>query len=149
MKLVVQRVKSASVSVEGKIISKIGEGLLIFFGVSTKDSFDDIDWYVKKTLNMRIFPDENGKMNRSLLNDRKEVLVVPQFTLLANVQRGNRPSYSKAALPQKAEEFYNAFLEKITESGLVVFGGKFGTHMMIKLKNDGPVTIIIEKKERI
>lgn len=149
MKLVVQRVKSASVSVEGKIISKIGEGLLIFFGVSTKDSFDDIDWYVKKTLNMRIFPDENGKMNRSLLNDRKEVLVVPQFTLLANVQRGNRPSYSGAALPQKAEEFYNAFLEKITESGLVVFGGKFGAHMMIKLKNDGPVTIIIEKKEKI
>ncbi len=145
MKLVVQRVTGSNLHIEGALFSKIKKGLVVLIGISKSDSENIIDKLVKKLLNLRIFEDENSKMNKSILDIDGEILLVSQFTLCANTKKGNRPSYIEAADPKNAELFYNKFLEKLNASlGDKVKTGKFGANMQIELVNDGPVTIIIE-----
>ena len=149
MKVVIQRVSSASVTVEGKIISKINKGLLILLGITDGDSQNDILWLVKKISNLRIFNDENGIMNCSMLDIKADAIVVSQFTLYASTKKGNRPSYIKAAKPDVAVPLYEAFvlaLEK--ELGKKVGTGIFGADMKVSLLNDGPVTIVIDTQNK-
>ena len=145
MKIVLQRVARASVSVKGEVIASINEGLLILFGVEKFDGNEKIDFLVEKTLNLRIFPDENGKMNLSCLDIRGEVLVVSQFTLAADCQKGRRPGFDNAAATVEAKILYKNFIEQISMSGLKVATGEFGSDMQIQLINDGPVTFILER----
>lgn len=145
MKLVIQRVKSSSLYIEGSLISQIKKGLVVLIGISKSDSEYVIEKLVKKLLNLRVFEDENSKMNNSILDIGGEILLVSQFTLYADTSKGNRPSFINAADPKNAELLYNKFLEKLN----IVFGnniktGRFGANMQIELVNDGPVTIIIE-----
>ena len=145
MKLVIQRVTSSSLYIEGSLISQIQKGLVVLIGISKSDTENVIEKLVKKLLNLRVFEDENSKMNNSILDIGGEILLVSQFTLYADTTKGNRPSFINAADPKNAELLYNKFLEKLN----IVFGdniktGKFGANMQIELVNDGPVTIIIE-----
>jgi D-tyrosyl-tRNA(Tyr) deacylase len=145
MKLVIQRVTSSSLYIEGSLISQIKKGLVVLIGISKSDSEHVIEKLVKKLLNLRVFEDENSKMNNSILDIGGEILLVSQFTLYADTSKGNRPSFINAADPKNAELLYNKFLEKLN----IVFGnniktGRFGANMQIELVNDGPVTIIIE-----
>ena len=144
MKAVVQRVKKSAVKVNGQIVGQIGSGLLILLGVARKDSAKEVDYLVNKIVNLRIFEDANGKMNRSLLDSGGELLAVSQFTLLADCSKGRRPSFIKAADPQKAYELYEVFVEEVRRQGITVQTGRFGTMMAVELINDGPVTIIVE-----
>lgn len=149
MKLVVQRVSSASVSIGGRLHSSIGAGMLVLLGIRTDDDRSDADWLVGKLLKMRIFPDADGVMNRSLLDTGGELLVVSQFTLYALTARGNRPSYIRAAGPDTAIPLYEYFLLACTEqSGRKPASGVFGADMQVELVNDGPVTIVIDSKNR-
>ncbi len=149
MKVVIQRVSSASVTVEGKIISKINKGLLILLGITDGDSQNDILWLVRKISNLRIFNDENGIMNCSLLDMEANAIVVSQFTLYASTKKGNRPSYIKAAKPDVAIPIYEAFvLELEKELGKKVGTGIFGADMKVSLLNDGPVTIVIDTQNK-
>lgn len=145
MKLVVQRVKKASVTVDGQIIGNIDEGLLVLLGVTHGDTKEKADYLVKKLINLRIFKDENDKMNLSVKNVNGKLLIVSQFTLYANTSEGNRPSFTEAAKPEIANELYEYFKEKCKEAGIEVQSGEFGADMKVELLNDGPVTIIIEK----
>jgi len=144
MKIVLQRVTRASVSVEGKVIASINKGLLILFGAEKVDSNDKIDFLAKKTLNLRLFPDENGKMNLSCLDICGEVLIVSQFTLAADCKKGRRPGFDNAASTAEAHLLYQSFVEKISMSGLTVAKGEFGEDMQVELINDGPVTFILD-----
>ena len=145
MKLVVQRVTSSSLHIEGALFSMIKKGLVVLIGISKSDSENVIDKLVKKLLNLRIFEDENLKMNKSILDIDGEILLVSQFTLYADTKRGNRPSFIEAADHKNASLLYNKFLEKLNVYlGDKVKAGKFGANMQIELVNDGPVTIIIE-----
>ncbi len=146
MRAVVQRVKESSVTVEGDIIEKIGAGLLVFLGVSKEDSINDVDYLAEKILNLRIFEDEHGKMNRSLLEARGDMLVVSQFTLLGDCRKGRRPSFTDAAEPDKANELYEQFVEKVSGKGITVKTGRFRAMMDVQLINDGPVTFIVESR---
>lgn len=146
MKAVVQRVKEASVFVENKLVSQIGAGFLVFLGIAKDDREKEFEWMVKKISNLRIMSDKKNKMNKLLKEVDGEMLVVSQFTLLADCRRGNRPSFTEAAGVEKAEKFYNLFVERIAAQGLKVKAGVFQEMMAIKLLNDGPVTIILEKK---
>ena len=149
MKAVVQRVKYASVLVNGKVISKIGPGLLILLGIGTDDNHADIDWLASKIGNLRIFNDESQVMNLSLLETGGEALIVSQFTLLASTKKGNRPSYIAAARPETAIPLYEAFVEEFEQlSGKKPGTGVFGADMKIDLCNDGPVTIVIDSRNR-
>ena len=144
MKAVLQRVSEASVSIDGKIHSAIGEGMLILYCAEVGDTADRLDWMVKKIVNMRIFDDDNGVMNRSIMEVGGEIMVVSQFTLAANIQKGNRPSYINAARPEEAIPLYESFCSKLSESlGKPVKTGVFGADMQVSLINDGPVTILI------
>lgn len=143
MKLVIQKVKKASVEVEGKITGTIGQGILIFVGVHQDDTEKDLDWFVNKALSLRIFPNDEGKFDKSVLDIQGEVLVVSQFTLLGNCKKGRRPDFLEAAPPEKAENLYNLFLNKIAASGLRTEAGIFQAHMEVSLINDGPVTLLI------
>ena len=145
MRVVVQRVSKASVTVDGKIISSIENGLLVLLGITENDTQKDIDWLCKKIANLRIFNDENGVMNRSLLDTLGDVIVVSQFTLHASTKKGNRPSYINAAKPKVAIPLYEKFIQQL-EIELVkkVGTGIFGADMKVELLNDGPVTIIID-----
>ncbi|NQV17577.1 MAG: D-tyrosyl-tRNA(Tyr) deacylase [Armatimonadetes bacterium] len=145
MKLVIQRVDSAKVEVESKLISKIGKGFLILIGVSATDDGSEIEWLAKKTVGLRIFQDEDNKMNLSLKDLNGEILLVSQFTLYANCKKGKRPSFIEAALPEKAEKFYNLFAEELEKSGIKTKKGIFGAFMKVSLENNGPVTIILER----
>ena len=145
MKIVLQRVARASVSVKGEVIASINEGLLILFGVEKFDGNEKIDFLVEKTLNLRIFPDENGKMNLSCLDIRGEVLVVSQFTLAADCKKGRRPGFDNAASTAEAQVLYQSFVEQISMSGLTVATGEFGADMQVELINDGPVTFILNR----
>ncbi|MGE0083632.1 MAG: D-aminoacyl-tRNA deacylase [Desulfococcaceae bacterium] len=144
MKAVVQRVKENSVTVEGKRISSIGKGLLVLLGVAEGDGEKEALYLADKIANLRIFEDENGKMNRSLLDIHGEMLVVSQFTLLGDCRKGRRPSFIQAAGPEKANELYQYFVAKIREMGVSVQTGQFRAMMDVALINDGPVTLIVE-----
>ena len=146
MRAVVQRVKESSVTVGGDIIGKIGAGLLVFLGVSKEDTINDVNYLADKILNLRIFEDEHGKMNRSLLEARGDMLVVSQFTLLGDCRKGRRPSFTDAAEPDKANELYEQFVEKAGSSGIRVKTGRFRAMMDVQLINDGPVTLIVESR---
>ncbi len=143
MRAVIQRVKRASVKVDNKIIGKINNGLLVFLAISKEDEEKDIDFMVKKVINLRIFEDNNGKMNLSLLDKNYELLIVSQFTLYGDVRKGYRPNFMKSANREKAISFYNKFIDKIKNIGIKVATGEFGAMMEVELINDGPVTIII------
>lgn len=149
MRLLLQRVSAASVKIDGQIFSEIGPGLLALLGIEAADGSEDIDFLVKKTAAMRIFPDAEGKMNLSVTEIGGEILVVSQFTLHASTKKGNRPSFIRAARPEQAIPLYELFLEKMAaESGLRVAAGVFGADMKISLTNDGPVTIWMDSKEK-
>ena len=146
---VIQRVSSAEVKIENNVSGKIGAGLLILLGIEDADNEDDISWLSRKIINLRIFNDDNGQMNTSLMDVDGEVLVVSQFTLHASTKKGNRPSYIKAAKPEIAIPLYEAFIEQISaDSGKSVQTGEFGAMMNVSLTNDGPVTIIIDTRDK-
>ena len=149
MRVVIQRVSKAIVSIHGEVKSAIKQGLLIFLGVEDTDTSADIDWLTKKIAQLRIFSDNQGLMNRSILDVKGEVLVVSQFTLHAKTKKGNRPSYSKAAKPEQAIPLYEEFVKMLgKEIGKNVKTGEFGANMQVSLCNDGPVTIIIDTKNK-
>lgn len=148
MRLVLQRVKKASVFVDNKVVGEIGLGLLVFLGVEQNDDKEDVLWLVKKLLGIRVLSDENGKMNLSLKQVNGSVLVVSQFTLHASTKKGNRPSYMNAAEPNKANEFYEEFILQIKNEGVQVQTGVFGANMQVELINDGPVTIVLDSKNK-
>lgn len=146
MKFVIQRVSEASVLVEKKEIGSINNGLLLLVGIHEEDTKEKIEWMCEKILNMRIFDDEEGLMNNSTREVNGDILVVPQFTLYGNAEKGNRPSYTEAAEPQKARKLYNQIIEYLKKnSELKIESGEFGAYMDVRLHNDGPVTIILEK----
>lgn len=149
MRILIQRVSEASVQIEGKTKSEIDKGLLIFVGIENEDSEDDIEYLAKKSVNLRIFDDENGVMNRSILDSGGDILVISQFTLHASTKKGNRPSYIKAAKPDVSvllyENFCNVLSQKLDKK---VKTGEFGADMKLKLVNDGPVTILIDSKNK-
>lgn len=147
MKIVVQRVKEAEVKVEGKTVGKIGKGFLVLLGVTHEDTEQNADYLVKKLCKLRVFTDENDKMNLALKDVNGELLIVSQFTLYADCSDGNRPSFIKAAKPDKAEILYEYFCEKCAQNDIKVEKGIFGADMKVSLINDGPVTIIIEKEQ--
>lgn len=146
MKVVVQRVSGASVKVNNEIVGKIGAGLLLLIGIAENDSPEDIDFVADKCVNLRIFQDSDGKMNRSLLETGGEVLAVSQFTLLGDTRKGRRPSFITAADPDKGNEYYERFVEKVKEYGVRTETGVFGAMMDVELVNAGPVTLIVESK---
>ncbi len=148
MKIVIQRVSTACVKVDGKLIGKIGQGLLLLVGVTHDDTTNDVDYLVKKIVNMRIFEDENGKMNISLLQKGYDILSISQFTLFAQTDKGNRPGFSDAAQPELANNLYEEFNEKLRKENVRVETGIFGATMKVELINDGPVTIIIDSKNK-
>ena len=150
MRIVVQRVSHASVTIEGQCKSSIGKGMLILVGIEESDGQEDIDWLCKKIVNLRIFDDENGVMNRSILETAGEVLVVSQFTLMARTKKGNRPSYIDAAKPEISVPLYEKFVQSLQkELQKEIKTGVFGADMQVGLINDGPVTIIIDSKNRL
>ena len=149
MRAVIQRVSSASVTIDGTVKSAIGPGLLILLGVGHEDGQEDLDWLVKKIAGLRIFNDEEGVMNRSVVDVNGEALVVSQFTLMASTKKGNRPSYIGAAGHEKAIPMYEAFCAALsTAIGKPVGTGEFGADMKVALVNDGPVTICIDTKNK-
>jgi D-tyrosyl-tRNA(Tyr) deacylase len=148
MRVVLQRVTEASVSIEGKIYSSIEKGILVLVGIEDADSLSDVEWLAAKISNIRIFNDSQGVMNLSVLDIRGEVLVISQFTLFALTKKGNRPSYIRASKPETAIPLYEAFLKKIRSSGIEVKSGIFGADMKVSLINEGPVTILIDSKNK-
>ena len=149
MRAVIQRVSRASVTVEEKIISSIDDGLLVLLGIEDADGTEDIEWLSKKVVNLRIFNDDEGIMNRSVLDVDGYIIVVSQFTLHAQTKKGNRPSYIKAAKPDVAIPMYETFVKKLEEDlGKKAGTGVFGADMKVELLNDGPVTIIMDTKNR-
>jgi D-tyrosyl-tRNA(Tyr) deacylase len=146
MRAVLQRVSRASVAVEPDWISRIGRGWLVLLGVAQEDSQADAEWLTEKVLNLRGFEDENGKMNLSVLDVRGEILVVSQFTLLADCRSGRRPSFTAAAKPPVAEELYLFYTKLLEKSGLTIATGVFGAMMKVELINDGPVTFLLDSR---
>lgn len=149
MRAVIQRVKHAQVAVSESVVSEIGKGLLIFLGIEDADNGEDIEWLSRKIAQLRIFGDENGVMNRSLLDIAGEAMVISQFTLHASTKKGNRPSYIRAAKPEVAIPLYEQFLANLQKAlGKEVAAGIFGADMKVSLVNDGPVTISIDTKNK-
>lgn len=149
MRAVIQRVKEASVTIDGKVHSSISEGLLVLLGVEERDTHEDIEWLSKKIANLRVFNDENGVMNRSILDMQGDILVVSQFTLFASYKKGNRPSWIRAAKPDISIPLYEDFCKELSLLlGKPVATGVFGADMKVKLLNDGPVTICIDTKQK-
>ena len=149
MKAVIQRVTKASVVIDNKKVANILHGVLVLLGIEELDSQEDINWLTNKITNLRIFDDENGVMNNSLHDSDGEVIVVSQFTLQASIKKGNRPSYIKAAKPSIAVPLYNKFIDTLeSKLGKKIQTGKFGFHIELEIHNDGPVTIIIDTKNK-
>jgi D-aminoacyl-tRNA deacylase len=146
MRSVVQRVLSASVTVEGNKVSEIGPGLLVLLGVGRGDGETDLDWMVKKVANLRIFEDAQGKMNLSVLDGTRQLIAVSQFTLYGDARKGNRPSFIDACEPEEAKRLYEHFCERLRALGLTVGTGIFGADMKVALVNDGPVTVLLDSK---
>ena len=150
MKVVIQRVSKADVTIDNKQVASIHDGFLVLLGIINEDSQEDINWLSKKIINLRVFGDENGVMNKSLVDVDGDVILVSQFTLHANTKKGNRPSYIKAAKPEVAIPLYEAFITTLeNDLGKSSQTGQFGADMKVNLLNDGPVTIIIDTKNRI
>ncbi|SOS48850.1 D-aminoacyl-tRNA deacylase [Tenacibaculum dicentrarchi] len=150
MKAVVQRVSKASVTIEGEKVADIQNGLLILVGITDDDNTEDINWLSKKLTNLRIFNDENDVMNQSLIDIKGDAIIVSQFTLQASTKKGNRPSYMNASKPEIAIPLYNQFINQVeNDLGKKVQTGKFGADMKVELLNDGPVTIIIDSKNKV
>lgn len=149
MRVVIQRVSEASVKVDEEIVGKIGKGLMLLIGVDENDDFSDADWLVKKILDVRVFSDEEGKMNYSVKDINGEILSISQFTLISDYKKGNRPSYIKAAKPDKAIPLFEYFKEEIKKSGLKTESGIFGADMKVSLINDGPVTLVFDSKTKL
>lgn len=149
MRILLQRVSKASVKIEGEISGTIEQGLLLLLGIEAADDEKDLEWLIRKVVNMRIFSDEEGKMNLSVKDIGGEILVVSQFTLHASTKKGNRPSFINTAKPEQAIPLYEQFLKQIKiESGLKVESGEFGADMKVALTNDGPVTIWVDSKNK-
>ncbi len=148
MKSLLQRVTEASVSVAGEVVGRISQGLVVFVGVANEDSEKDAQYLVQKTVNLRIFADEEGKFNLSVLDTNGELLLVSQFTLLADTRKGRRPSFVEAASPVRAEELFNYFVEQANTTGLRVETGRFQQYMQVEIHNDGPVTILLDSREK-
>lgn len=144
MKVVIQRVSESSVKVDGKIVGEIGKGFMLLVGIDENDEKSDADWIVQKILNLRIFEDEDDKLNLSIQDIKGEILCISQFTLIADYKKGNRPSFIKAAKPDKAIPLFDYFKEEIAKSGLKTESGIFGADMKVSLINDGPVTIVMD-----
>lgn len=144
MKILIQRVKEAKVYVKDETVAKIGKGLVIFLGVSIDDTSKEVDYLVNKVINLRIFEDERGKFNYSILEVKGEILIVPQFTLYGDCGKGRRPDFTKAAPKEKAERLYLEFIHRIKKEDLKVATGIFQARMIVDIHNDGPVTISIE-----
>ncbi len=149
MKALLQRVTEASVSVADELVGRIGPGLVVFVGVADGDTEKDAQYLLQKTVNLRIFADEEGKFNLSILNIKGDLLLVSQFTLLADARKGRRPSFIEAAPPERAEELFNHFVEQASATGLKVETGRFQQYMQVEIHNDGPVTILLESREKI
>ena len=147
MRAVIQRVKSASVSVDGQVVSKISKGLLVFLGVAQEDTAADVEYMANKIANLRIFEDDEGRMNLSILDIGGEALVVSQFTLYGDCRKGRRPSFIDAARPEKADPLYQAFMEEISRLRVPVKAGVFQAMMDVELINDGPVTMILDSNK--
>jgi len=148
MRAVVQRVKKASVVVEDELVSEISEGILVLLGVGQDDDDSDVDYMANKIANLRIFEDDNKKMNLSLIDVEGQALVVSQFTLYGDCRKGRRPSFVEAAKPEKADELYQKFVSALKEIGLVVKEGVFQAFMDVKLVNNGPVTILLDSQKQ-
>lgn len=149
MKALLQRVVSASVSINNQVVGKIGAGLVVLLGVARDDTEKDAAYLADKIVNLRIFADEASKFNRSALETRGEILIVSQFTLLADTRKGRRPSFETAAPPDRAEALVNLFVERVRETGLKVETGQFQQHMLVEIYNDGPVTIELDSRDKI
>ena len=147
MKIIIQRVKKAQVSIEGQVHGKINQGLLLLVGVGPEDQEEDLDYAVRKLVNMRIFSDAEGKMNLSVKDIEGEILSISQFTLFADTKKGNRPAFTGAGKPDMATSFYDTFNQKLAQK-VPVQTGIFGADMQVELVNDGPVTIILDTKNR-
>jgi D-tyrosyl-tRNA(Tyr) deacylase len=148
VKALLQRVTAASVTVEGEVVGSIGRGLVVFVGVADGDSQNDADYLVAKLTNLRIFADDAEKFNLSALDIKTELLLVSQFTLLAGTRKGRRPSFTEAAPPQEAEELFEYFVTAARASGLKVATGRFQQYMQVEIHNDGPVTIMLDSRDR-
>lgn len=147
MRVIIQRSRESSVLVEGKLINKINFGFVVLVGITDTDTIDDINYLVKKIVNLRIFDDENGIMNKSIKDVNGEILSISQFTLYAETKKGNRPSYSKASKREIALPMYEKFNEELNKE-VKTYPGVFGADMLLNIQNDGPVTIIIDSEER-
>lgn len=147
MKVVIQRALASSVEVDNKLINKIEKGMVILVGVNVEDTSEDVDYLVRKTLNLRIFDDENGVMNKSILDVGGEILSISQFTLQASTKDGNRPSYINAMKGEEAVKLYEEYNKKLNEK-IKTYPGVFGAEMKVSITNDGPITIIIDSKNR-
>lgn len=148
MKVVIQRVSEAHVKVDGKIVGEVNYGLMLLIGIDEEDTEADADWLIQKILNLRIFPDEEGKLNLSVSDVKGEILCISQFTLIAEYKKGNRPSFIKAAKPDKAIPLFEYFKKEIAQSQLKIEAGIFGADMKVSLVNDGPVTIVMDSKTK-
>ena len=148
MKALIQRVTSASVSVSGRVVGRIGPGLVVFIGVARDDSQEGADYLANKIVNLRIFSDGGGKFALSALETKREILIVSQFTLLADSRKGRHPSFTEAAPPDKAKELYDFFVDQVRSTGLKVETGIFQEYMLVEIHNDGPVTLLLESKKR-
>ncbi|MBH8560691.1 D-tyrosyl-tRNA(Tyr) deacylase [Nostoc sp. CENA67] len=148
MRVIIQRVKSSQVTVESEIIGKIGRGLNLLVGIADTDTEVELDWMARKCLELRLFPDEQGKdkWQKSVQEIGGELLVISQFTLYGDCRKGRRPSFDRSAAPQLAEDLYNSFVVKLRSSGLHVETGKFGAMMQVAIENDGPVTLLLERE---
>lgn len=149
MRIVVQRVSEARVRISGKVKGEIGPGLMVLLGVTAEDSEEDVEWLANKTVNLRVFEDEAGRMNRSVQEIEGGILVVSQFTLYGNMKKGTRPSFNRAAVPEIAIPLYELFLARLaTLLGKEIPSGEFGAEMAVELVNDGPVTLIVDSRDR-
>ena len=149
MRVVIQRVSEASVKVDNQIVGEIGKGLMLLIGVDESDENSDADWLVKKILDVRVFSDDEGKMNHSVKDINGEILCISQFTLISDYKKGNRPSYIKAARPDKAIPLFEYFKDEMKKSGLKTESGIFGADMKVSLINDGPVTVVFDSKTKL